>query len=199
MRLRFLWTVVLIGLAPGCDSETAPAEDVDNDNDEGDTYLDREVVESVPEGDAVGDGFSGSYETRATAQACVGECGPIEVGGTMSVVCSPYAESEEWITAYQEDGSLRIDLDDDGHIGINLDGYVPVRLNGGINADGTWDVGGYGTKFGGRLESTARVRGTVQEGEPLAGTVEVHVFGTVDETEIDCQMTSSLVSFEAPE
>lgn len=199
MRLRFLWTVLLVGLAPGCDSESAPAEDVENDNDEGDTYLDREVVESVPEGDAVGDGFSGSYETLATAVACVGECGPIDTGGTTSVVCSPYAESMEWITAYQEDGSLRIDLDDDGHIGINLDGYVPVRLNGGIDADGTWDVGGYGTKFGGRLESTARVRGTVQEGAPLEGTVEVHVFGIVDEIEVDCQMTSSLVSLPAPE
>jgi len=164
-----------------------------------DDELDREVVTSLPEGDAKGDGFSGSYETLMTALSCVGECGPIETGGTTSVVCSPYAESVEWITAYQEDGSLRIDLDDDGHIGINLDGYVPVRLNGGIDADGTWDVGGYGTKFGGSLESTARVRGTMQEGEPLEGTVQVHVFGVVGETEIDCHLSNHLVSLEAPE
>ena len=189
MRLSILRTVLLAGLVPGCDSESAPAED--------DVQLDRDVVESVPEGDAVGNGFSGSYETVATDQACVGLCGPIATGGTTLLVCSPHAESVEWITTYQEDGALRIDLDDDGHIGINLDGYVPVRLNGGIDADGAWDVGGYGTKFGGRLESTARIRGTVPEGEPLSATVDLHVFGVVGEVEVDCRMTSALVSLEA--
>jgi len=196
MRLCILWTV-LLGLMPGCEAESVP-ESVDTDATD-DEPLDRDVVESVPEGDAVGDDFSGSYETLATAVACVGECGPIEAGGTTSVVCSPYAESKEWITLFQEDGSLRIDLDDDGHIGINLDGYVPVRLNGGIDSDGTWDVGGYGTKYGGRLESTARIRGMVQAGEPLEGTVEVHIFGVVEDTETDCHMTQRLVSVEPAE
>jgi hypothetical protein len=192
MRQCILAAVLLGALAPGCDTRSA-------DSDGGGDELDRTVVTSLPEGDAQGDGFSGSYETLTTAHACVGECGPIEMGSTTSVVCSPYDETVELFTVYQEDGSLRMDLDDDGHIGINLEGYVPVRLNGGIDADGSWEVGGYGTKFGGRLESTARIRGTHKDGEPLEGTVEVHVFGVVGETEIDCRLSNELVSLEVRE
>lgn len=192
MRLRILGIVLQGALAPGCDTQGA-------ESDAGGDELDRAVVTSLPEGDAQGVAFSGSYETLTTAQSCVGECGAIETGGTTSVVCSPYAETVEWITVYQEDGSLRIDLDDDGHIGINLEGYVPVRLNGGIDADGSWEVGGYGTKFGGKLESTARIRGTYEDGEPLGGTVEVHVFGVVGEAEIDCRLSNHLVSLETRE
>ncbi len=203
MRARTLWIALLVGLASGCDSEGAPPDaaedDRDQDVDDDDASLDRDVVESIPEGDAVGDGFSGSYATLATAVSCVGECGPIETNGVSSVVCSPYAESMEWITAYQDGGSLRVDLDDDGHIGINLDGYVPVRLLGGIDADGSWDIGGYGTKFGGTLESTARVRGTWREGEPLEATIELHIFGVVGETQTDCYMTQQLVSLDSGE
>ncbi len=73
-----------------------------------------------------------------------------------------------------------------------------MRLVGGINADGTWDVGGYGTKFGGRLESTTRLQGTHQDGQPLDATVEVHVVGVVGETDVDCRMSSQLVSLAAP-
>lgn len=193
MRLPLVWTVLLGGLAIGCESESAEMEAAE------DEYLARDVVESIPEGDAAGEAFSGSYQTRATIISCAGSCGPIDTGGTTYDVCERDAESIEWITVYQEDGTLRVDLDDDGHIGINLDGYVPVRLNGGIDADGSWDIGGYGTKFGGKLESTARARGTVEMDEPLEGTVEVRVFGAVSETDIDCHMTQRLVSLEAPE
>ncbi|MGH1347710.1 MAG: hypothetical protein ACRBN8_39510 [Nannocystales bacterium] len=192
MRPWILWSV-LLGLAPGCDTQSSEAESAP------DEYLSRDVVESIPDGDAAGDTFSGSYQTRATVISCVGDCGPIETGGTSYAVCERDAESVEWITAYQEDGTLRVDLDDDGHIGINLDGYIPVRLEGGIDSDGSWDVGGHGTKFGGELESTARARGTVGVGEPLEGTVEVHVFGVVAQTETDCYMTQRLVSVEEPE
>lgn len=196
MRLSILWIVLLVGLAPGCDSESAPAEDADDDDD----YLDRDVVESIPEGDAVGAGFSGAYETRTTTVSCAGACEPIDAGGTTYSVCDRDEESVEWVTVYQDDGSLRVDLDDDGHIGINLDGYVPVRLHGGIDADGGWDIGGYDTKFGGELESTARIRGTVRPGEPLEATLELHIFGVVAEAETDCHMTQRLVSLEdAPE
>lgn len=190
------YLIVLLGAsAPGCESESAPSEAADD----GDEYLDREVVTSIPEGDAVGDAFSGDYQMRSTIVSCAGECGPIDVGDTSYVVCERDDESVEWVTVYQEDGALRVDLDDDGHIGINVDGYAPVRLNGGIGADGGWDVGGYDTKFGEDLESTARARGTVQEGVQPEGTLEVHTYGLVSETEVDCRITHRLVSVEPPE
>ncbi len=192
MRQCILW-IVLLGLAPGCETQGALPESAE------DEYLARDVVESIPEGDAAGDVFSGSYETLATVISCAGACGPIDVGGTTYEVCERDAESIEWITVYQDGGGLRVDLDDDGHIGINLDGYIPVRLRGGVDADGSWDVGGYGTKFGDDLESTARARGTAEAGKPLEGTVEVHVFGVVANTETDCHMTQRLVSVERPE
>lgn len=185
---------LLGGLALSCDAQSEQPEMA-----EGDEYLDREVVTSIPAGDAQGDSFSGFYETRATVVSCVGACGPIGVGGTTYTVCARDAETVEWVTVYQEDGALRVDLDDDGHIGINLDGYVPVRLHGGIGSDGSWDVGGYDSKFSGDLESTARARGTIQPNEPLEGTLETHVFGVVAGTETDCRMTHRLVSLEVPE
>jgi|GEM_PF-2079846 len=178
---------------PGCESEEAPPDT------QQDAFLDPDVVTSIPEGDASGDAFTGAYQTRAVVISCAGACGPVEVAGTQYAVCERDAESVEWVSVLQEDGKLRVDLDDDGHIGINLDGYVPVRLNGGIDADGRWDVGGYDTKFGDALESTARARGTAQPGEPLEGTLEVHSYGLVGETEVDCHSTHRLTSVDAPE
>lgn len=192
--MSILGTVLLCGLAPGCDAEDPQQEDEVEDD-----YLGRNVVSSIPIGDAVGDAFSGDYQARATTVSCVGVCGPVAVGGTTYTVCERDAETIEWITAYQRDGVLQVDLDDDGHIGINLDGYVPVRLHGGIDADGAWDVGGVGNKFGRSLESTARARGTVRPGEPLEGTVEVQTVGVVEGTEVDCHMTHRLTSIAAPE
>ncbi len=193
MRLGIVSTVLLGALVAGCEAESTQEDDAT------DEYLDRDVVENIPEGDAAGDGLSGSYQTRASVVSCAGACGPIDNGGTTYVVCERDAESIEWITVYQEEGALRVDLDDDGHIGINLDGYVPVRLHGGVDADGSWDVGGYDTKFDGSLEATARARGTVEPGAPFEGTVEVHVVGVVADTKTDCHMTHRLVSLEAPE
>ncbi len=164
-----------------------------------DDYLGREAVTSIPEGDAVGDAFSGDYQTRATVVSCAGECGPFEAGETTYMVCERDAESVEWVSATQQDGALSVRLDDDGHIGINLDGYVPIVLEGGIHADGQWEVGGYDTKFGDSLESTARARGSAQPDEPLEGTLEVHSFGVVGDVEIDCRTTHRLVSVEVPE
>lgn len=188
-----LWTAVLGVLGPGCDNEGDAAPMAEGE------YLDADVVTSLPEGDAMGDAFSGSYETRSTITSCVGACGPFEVAGIRSMACERDDESVEWVTAYQDDGALRVDLDDDGHIGINVDGYAPVRLNGGINADGSWEVGGVGSKFGGELEATARARGRVRPGEPLEGTLEVQVLGVVGTTEVDCHATHRLVSIDAVE
>lgn len=178
MRIGLLGTVLLGALVPGCDSEGPEPEAMEDD------YLDREVATSIPDGDASGNTFSGNYQMRSTVVSCVGACGPIEIGGTTYAVCERDLEFVEWVSVYQDGGSLRVDLDDDGHIGINLNGYVPVRLLGGIDADGGWDIGGYGTKFGGTLESVARARGTVDE--TLAGTLEVQSFGIVEGAEVDC-------------
>ncbi len=190
------YLIVVLGVcAPGCESEPAPPEATEDD----DAYLDRDVVTSIPAGDAVGDMFSGDYQIRSTTVSCAGACGPIDVGDTTYVVCERDQETIEWVTVYQEDGELRVDLDDDGHIGINVDGFAPVRLTGGIDADGRWDVGGYDTKFGDDLESAARARGTFEQGEEPEGTLEVHTHGVVSQTEVDCRITHRLVSAEPPE
>ena len=193
MRNFGLWAALLGAASPGCDSETSPPAMEEDD------YLGREAVTSIPDGDAVGNGFSGGYQARATTVSCTGACDAVTVGGTSFPVCERDVESIEWVAVSQEDGHLRVDLDDDGHIGINLDGYVPTRLEGGIDADGTWEVGGYGTKFNSRLESTARARGTLQPDAPLDGTVEVHTYGIVDDVEVDCYTTHHLASQEEPE
>ncbi len=188
MCRRILLTVLLCGLAQACDADDPEDEAVEDD------YLGRDAVTSIPLGDAVGDAFSGDYQARATTVSCVGECSPVTIGGTTYSVCERDAETVEWVTVYQQDGVLQVDLDDDGHIGINLNGYVPVRLHGGIDADGSWDVGGVGTKFGRSLESTARARGMVRPDEPFEGTVEVKTVGVVEGTEVDCHTTHRLVS-----
>lgn len=188
MRHRFLLIGLLCGLVQGCDTESPEDDALDDD------YLGRDVVTSIPLGDAVGDAFTGDYQARATTVSCAGECGPVMIGGTTYSVCERDAETVEWVTVDQQDGVLRVDLDDDGHIGINLNGYVPVRLHGGIDADGSWDVGGFGTKFGRSLESTARARGVIRPNEPFEGTVEVKTIGAVEGTEVDCHTTHRLVS-----
>lgn len=187
--------IVVLGcmLVPACDAENAEQEMMV------DEYLDREVVTSIPAGDASGNAFSGGYQMSATVVSCAGACGPIEVGGTRYMVCERDLESVEWVSVTQEDGVLRVNLDDDGHIGINVDGYVPILLRGGINADGSWDIGGYDTKFADALESTARARGTVQPDEPLEGTLEVYSHGEFPDADIDCRSTLRLVSITPPE
>ncbi|MCR9161407.1 MAG: hypothetical protein ACE37F_29535 [Nannocystaceae bacterium] len=190
---RFLLGGAVLGLlGAGCDAQSeAPTE-------AGDDYLDADVVTSLPEGDGVGNEVSGTYETRATVTSCVGACGPFEAAGTTYLACERDAESVEWVSAYQDDGALRVDLDDDGHVGINVDGYAPVRMHGGVDIDGSWEVGGHDTKFGGDIEATARARGRIRAGV-LEGTLEVQVSGVVGGTELDCHATHRLASVEAEE
>jgi hypothetical protein len=190
MRRGVLWAVLLGAGALGCDSEGEQESPPEDD------YLGEEVVTMIPAGDAQGNAASGAYQTRATIVSCSGACDSVEVGGTGYTVCERDAESIEWVAVEQDDGVLVVHLDDDGHIGINLDGFVPVRLAGGIDADGGWDVGGRDTKFGGSLESTARARGSVRPGEPLEGTLEVHTVGVVDDVQVDCHATHRLVSVD---
>lgn len=66
---------------------------------------------------------------------------------------------------------------------------VPVsRMRGGVDADGAFTIGGYGTEFGGRLEITGRVDGTIG-GDELSGVATYRLVGSSDEGSVHCNAT----------
>jgi hypothetical protein len=65
------------------------------------------------------------------------------------------------------DGALQIDVDGNDYVS---------RLAGGIDGDGSYDVGGLRTQFGGQVTITARTQGTLVTAG-LTGTARLRVGG----------------------
>lgn len=66
-------------------------------------------------------------------------------------------------------------------------------LEGGIDRDGTFEVGGWTTQQGGALQQAYLASG-VQTGDALTGSMEARQWGSVEGIEVDCTSTANLTA-----
>jgi hypothetical protein len=138
--------------------------------------LDPDVVTNLPPGDATGTAFAGSYEMSSVTTDCSGDCRTLVEGITYSA-CDIGTRLEDNITVTQADGKLVIDVDGNDYVS---------RLEGGVFADGMFEVGGLRTQQGGSVTITARVTGTFAAKLTGAARLRVHGQG------LDCVIESDV-------
>ena len=136
--------------------------------------LQRSDVEDLPAGDAVGTAASGDYGLELYTRSCSGTC-LVHSGGFTASLCDVGQIDDTTLTVTQQDGALV----------MQSDGLVLDRLTGGLDADGTFDVGGWGTQQGGEVEVEVRSSGTLA-GDAFTGTAESRGHGHVGGEHVDC-------------
>lgn len=137
--------------------------------------LSRDDVENIPPGDATGSAASGEYEVEMLTIACHGTCPVLHEGPFSSETCDVNQEDFADLEVTQADGAIV----------MNADGLIVDRLAGGIDADGSYVVGAYGTQGSGQVH--VFVLGTgVLDGETFTGMSEAHAVGLYGDTVIDC-------------
>jgi len=134
--------------------------------DGGATDLDADVVTNLPPGDATGSAMTGSYRMESVTTACDGDCNTSFDGAVYSA-CDVGTRLDDLIDIVQTDGALRIDVDGNDYVS---------RMEGGVNGDGAYDVGGLRTQLGGQITITARTRGTITAAT-MTGTARLRVTG----------------------
>ncbi|MBZ0231676.1 MAG: hypothetical protein K8M05_04950 [Deltaproteobacteria bacterium] len=135
--------------------------------------LEPEDVSALPEGDAVGTAASGSYELELYTTACVGRCPVIRTGLGAVSLCDVGELDFPEVDVTQTDG----------HLDMITYGLFPDRLEGGLHADASFVVGGWGTRYGATV--VVRADGTLA-GETITGTAEARQYGSYDGTDFDC-------------
>jgi hypothetical protein len=135
--------------------------------------LDPEVVTNLPAGDGTGTAATGDYDLVSVTTACAGDC--LLGGSDMDPgfpICDVGTELTQTAHVEQDGGVLDIDVDDSEYVS---------QLAGGVNADGSFEVGGYITQNGGEVEVTSREVGTF-DATSLSGTGRLQVIGG----DLDC-------------
>jgi hypothetical protein len=135
------------------------------------------VVTNLPEGDAMGDMVTGSYSTDLYTTDCRGDC-VYELFGEPTSACDVGVTTITTVAVTQDDGYLLIETNDSN--------ILIQRFEGGIDQDGSFDVGGYATQLGGEVEITGRSQGTITGDGDVTGTMQVHGRGEVAGDRIDC-------------
>jgi hypothetical protein len=138
--------------------------------------LDPDVVTSLPPGNATGTAATGSYSMKTITTGCDGTCATTVNGFTYSA-CDIGTRLDSTATVTQADGRLTIDVEDSDYVS---------QLAGGLDADGTYDVGGLRTQQGGQIVITARSSGTLV-GNAMTGSAQLQVSGM----ELDCRIDAS--------
>lgn len=133
--------------------------------------LDVDVVTTLPPGDATGTAASGDWNVESLTVGCDGSCAT-EVDGFVFSACDVGTRLDDNASITQTDGRLVIDVDNSDYVS---------RLEGGLDADGSYDVGGLRTQQGGAITITARSIGTLT-GDTMTGTARLFVIGN----DLDC-------------
>jgi len=128
--------------------------------------LDPDVVTDLPPGDGTGAAATGTYDMATVTTGCSGTC-RIEVEGFPYSACDIGTRLDETAEVVQTDGVLTVDVEDSDYVS---------QLAGGIDADGTYEVGGLRTQNGGEVVITARSAGIVSGGA-WSGTARLLVKG----------------------
>jgi hypothetical protein len=143
----------------------------------GDDELSRDVVTSLPPGDATGSETSGTYTLQIATRTCSGSCA-LTVFGVSWQLCEVGDGNTETVHVIQTDGALSIE-----EIGKSM--YVE-QLHGGIDADGRFDVGGYKIQEGSSVGVAVRARGTITADGSFVGDAQAHGSGSYDDQTISC-------------
>jgi hypothetical protein len=136
--------------------------------------LEPSVVTSIPPGDATGSALTGEYAVRRVTRSCSGRCA-ITVSGFLVSACEVGEVSSERLDVVQRDGALEIEASE-----------TPSLYEGRIDADGSFDIGGYATESGGQVHITARAEGVIS-GAAITGTARSRTWGSYDGESIDCR------------
>lgn len=148
----------------------------------GTSDIDQDVVTNLSDGTATGTGFSGTYKVSLYVSACSGTC-PVVTSGLVSIsTCDVGFKSSTHLTAVQTDGHLQVDST----------GLLVNRMTGGINGDGSFDVGGFGTQSSGSMKITTRAQGTLKQDGTIVATDRSHGWGTINNVPVDCYATYEL-------
>src|SRR5262245_16744758 len=94
--------------------------------------LDEQSVRNIPPGDARGSAASGRYAVRTIVLSCSGQC-TVQTRLGSAGLCDVGYRDNNSADVVQEDGRLRVDIERS---------YFPSRLEGGLDADGSYLVGG---------------------------------------------------------
>jgi hypothetical protein len=143
--------------------------------------LDRDVVTNLPPGDATGTDHSGEYQLTIRTKSCDGRCPTFQVWGFTVRICSPGNTDTEQVTVTQTDGVLEVT-----ELGSSM--YVQ-SLRGGVNTDGTFDVGGYEIQQGTEVGVAARVQGQIDGSGRIQATARVCGNGSAEGETIACTGT----------
>ena len=158
------------------DSDEAPTAGAPHAPPIGGHDLDKSTVTSIADGDANGTAFAGEYEVEIHTSACEGACGPIESFGLAVTFCDVGETDHDQPNVTQTDGHVRMDTN-----------AAVTRMEGGIDAEGSFDVGGYATALGGAIEVTGRVTGRLDVGvHAMTAEASGWAQGVVDGHYIDC-------------
>ena len=148
---------------------------------DGEDSLDKDKVTNIPPGTAKGSAYSGEYRVTLTTTSCAGTC-PVFLGG-LYAICKEGASDTENATVTQQDGKLT----------VHSKGLMVNSVSGGVNADGNFDVGGFGTQQSGKVAVTARVSGTIAKSGAITGTARTRGNGVVNDgaTDVTIACTAS--------
>ncbi len=139
----------------------------------GNNALNRDQVTTIPSGTATGMLFSGRYPIERIVTSCSGKCSAKYSGAIISV-CDVGMRFTETITVEQTDGKVNV-----------RSTSVPPLYTGGIYADGSFEIGGYATQYGGIITATARASGTIVNGR-LSAAAQSRITGQHDGESVDC-------------
>lgn len=146
----------------------------------GDGDLDRDVVTNLPPGNASGAAVSGTYRLQIHTSSCSGSCA-VTVIGISWRLCEVGDDDTETVKVAQKDGALEMT-----EIGSSM--YVD-QMHGGINADGSFDIGGYEPQQGSSVAVAIRARGKIAPDGTLVADVEGKGNGSYEGQTISCRAT----------
>ncbi len=135
--------------------------------------LDPGAVQSIPPGDAQGHALTGHYRFKRITRACDGGCGGTGASGWPISVCDVGEVGRYDADVTQDDGRLTAEVSD-----------TPSLYTGGVNHDGSFDIGAYATQAG-TLRISARASGTLG-GDGMRGTARSRSWGSYDDVSLDC-------------
>jgi hypothetical protein len=138
--------------------------------------LDQQTVTTIPDGNATGSSMSGSYAVELYTTSCGGQCGPVQSGIFTVSLCDVGDVDKEHLEV----------VETNGHLQVEMNGPVSRHV-GGVNADGTFEVGGYATQEGGNLTIVVHTTGTIDRvTKKVTGTARHRSFGTINGQAVDC-------------
>lgn len=113
--------------------------------------LSEDTVTSIPPGSGRGTALSGTRQVTWVTTDCDGDCFPVRLTETILYgVCDRGFRQTTTATFSQQDGALVMDVEGSSFVS---------QLRGGVNGDGSFDVGGVKTEVSGTFTMRGRVDG----------------------------------------